>query len=182
MDAAGESWKRGPLQPSAADDDAPWGTTHMGTTTAAISIDRFRRRRSAASAAAGTGAGAVQAAAAAPDALGTAQVAHPLAGTTLGTIERRYGLMRSEETIVIADVIATSGDLAVADRLAFIASLERHQPVVVIEFDGWYVACTTERLVGAAEVAQLIPGEGAPRIMSVASERGITPALGPLGA
>ena len=150
----------------------------MGTTTAAISIDRFRRRRAIAAEAA---TGAAQAATA-PDALGVAPTTHPLTGTTLGTIERRYGLMRSEETIAVADVIATSGDLAVADRLAFIASLERHQPVVVIELDGWYVACTTERLIGAPEVAQLIPGDDAPRIMSVASERGITPALGPLGA
>ena len=98
----------------------------------------------------------------------------------LGVIDRRYGLMASEESITVAQVIATSGDLAVADRLAFVASVERHAPVVVIEFDGWYVACTTERAISPAEVSQLRPADDSPRIMSVASERGITPALSPL--
>lgn len=142
----------------------------MGTTTAAISIDRFRRRRAAAGAA--------------PEAAGhgAATLQHPLVGTTLGTIERRYGLMSSEEPISIAEVIATSGDLAVADRLAFVAAMERHQAIVVVELDGWYVTCTTERVLVPGEVSQLRAPEGAPRVMSVASERGITPALGPLGA
>jgi hypothetical protein len=137
----------------------------MGTTTAAISIDRFRRRRAAAA-----------------DSLGPASVAHPLSGTVLGTIERRYGLMTSEEQISIAEVIATSGDLAVADRLAFIASMERHVAVAVVEVEGWYVACTTERAMAPDELRELRPLEDSPRIMSMASERGITPALGPLGA
>jgi hypothetical protein len=141
----------------------------MGTTTAAISLDRFRRRRSGA-------------AAAAADQLGASAAAHPLTGTALGVVDRRYGLMSSEETITVAEVIATSGDLAVADRLAFVAAMERHAAVVVIEFDGWFVACTTERALTPAEVGQLRPSDGAPRIMSVASERGITPALGPLSA
>ncbi|MCB0879737.1 MAG: hypothetical protein KDC46_12265 [Thermoleophilia bacterium] len=143
----------------------------MGTTTtAAISIDRFRRRRAAADAAA------------AADALGSVPAAHPLTGVALGTIERRYGLMSSEDTITIAEVIATSGDLAVADRLAFVAAMERHVAVAVVEVDGWYVACTTERAISPAEVANLRPNDDSPRVMSIASERGITPALGPLSA
>lgn len=141
----------------------------MGTTTTAISIDRFRRTRRTATAEVAAG-------------IGAAQVAHPLVGTALGTLERRYGLMSSEETIVVAEVIATSGDLAVADRLAFVASMERHTPVAVIEVDGWYVACVTERTISSAELSQLRPVDGAPRVMSLATERGITPALGPLVA
>jgi hypothetical protein len=139
----------------------------MGTTTsAAISIDRFRRTRRAAE----------------RPAASDAVVTHPLVGTELGTIARRYGLMSSEETITIAEVIATSGDLAVADRLAFVASMERHVAIAVVEFDGWYVACATERAITPCEVALLRAPEGAPRVMSVVSERGITPALGPLSA
>lgn len=139
----------------------------MGTTTA-ISIDRFRRtRRATTETAAGVGA---------------AQVAHPLVGTTLGTLERRYGLMSSEETILVSDVIATSGDLAVADRLAFVAAMERHTAIAVVEVDGWFLACATERTIQPAEVAQLRAPEGAPRVMSLVTERGITPALGPLVA
>jgi hypothetical protein len=139
----------------------------MGTTTA-ISIDRFRRTRRATTEAAA--------------AVGAAQVAHPLVGTALGTLERRYGLMSSEETIVVAEVIATSGDLAVADRLAFVAAMERHAAIAVIEVDGWYIACATERTIQPSEVAQLRVPDGAPRVMSLATERGITPALGPLVA
>ena len=141
---------------------------YMGSTTTAISIDRFRRRKAA-----------------------TTQVAsghaphasHPLVGTTLGSLERRYGLMSSEEAVSIAEVIATSGDLAVADRLAFVAAMERHMPIVVVELDGWYVACATEVPLPPTELPGLrAPEGGAPRIMSVATERGITPALGPLVA
>jgi hypothetical protein len=141
----------------------------MGTTTA-ISIDRFRRTRrtnAVADAAAG---------------IGVAPVSHPLVGTALGTLERRYGLMSSEETIVVAEVIATSGDLAVADRLAFVAAMERHTPIAVIEVDGWFIACATERTIAASEVSHLRAPGGAPRVMSLATERGITPALGPLVA
>jgi hypothetical protein len=141
----------------------------MGTTTA-ISMDRFRRTRRA------------NAATEAADSVGAVPVSHPLVGTTLGTLERRYGLMSSEETIVVAEVIATSGDLAVADRLAFVAAMERHTPIAVIEVDGWFIACVTERLISPSEVAQLRAPEGAPRVMSLATERGITPALGPLVA
>ena len=131
----------------------------MGTTTTTISLDRFRRtRHTSAPEAAG---------------VGVAPAAHPLVGAALGTLERRYGLMLSEDTIVVAEVVATSGDLAVADRLAFVASMERHTPVVVIEFDGWYVACTTERTMAPGEVAQLRPVDGAPRIMSLVTERGM---------
>jgi hypothetical protein len=141
----------------------------MGTTPA-ISIDRVRRTRRA------------NAASEAAAALGAAPVSHPLVGTTLGTLERRYGLMSSEETIVVAEVIATSGDLAVADRLAFVAAMERHMPIAVIEVDGWFIACATERTINASEVSLLRAPEGAPRVMSLATERGITPALGPLVA
>ena len=68
------------------------------------------------------------------------------------------------------------------DRLAFVASMERHMPIAVIEVDGWFIACATERTIAASEVSQLRATEGAPRIMSLATERGITPALGPLVA
>jgi hypothetical protein len=138
----------------------------MGSTTTAISIDRFRRRKATAQAPAHA-----------------AHASHPLVGTTLGLLERRYGLMASEEPVNVGEVIATSGDLAVADRLAFVASMERRVPIVVIELEGWYLACATTVPLAASELPLLrAPEGGAPRIMSVASERGITPALGPLVA
>lgn len=137
----------------------------MGTTTA-ISIDRFRRRRARADAATPAYDPAL----------------HPLAGTVLGSLDRRYGLMSSEEPIVIVEVLASSGDLAVADRLGFVAAMERRTAILVVEVEGWYLACVTERALVPGEVAQLRPADGAPRIMSLVTDRGITPALGPLVA
>ena len=145
----------------------------MGSAAAAISLDRFRRRGQNPS---------VQAPALAPE------TTHPLVGMALGVAERRYGLMTSREVIGIAEVVGTSGDLAVSDRLAFLASTRRNgSPVVVIELDGWFVACIPTHSLEAADYAALQPAtdhDGAidARVMSVATSRGIMPVLGPLGA
>ena len=138
---------------------------------ATISLDRFRRR--------------AQAAAAAP-ALAP-ETTHPLVGMTLGATERRYGLMTSCEDVTVADVVGTSGDLAVADRLAFLASMRRNAPVVVIELDGWYIACVPSHVLEASDYAVLQPASSeqhtaSARVMSVATGRGIMPVLGPLAA
>ena len=132
----------------------------MGTT---VAIDRFRRR-----------ARSVEAGAAAPP--------HPLEGALLGSTERRYGLMTSHDPVRLAEVVATSGDLAVADRLAFLAASQQRRSIVVVALDGWYVACTTDLPLDAAQLAELQLDEAAPRIMSLVTARGITPALGPLVA
>jgi hypothetical protein len=108
--------------------------------------------------------------------------AHPLVGATLGVIERRYGLMTSSAAISIVDVVGVSGDLAVADRIAFIASMERRVTVTVVSHDGWFVACITDRPIEVGELTSLRAPEGAPRLMSLATDRGIRPTLGPLVA
>lgn len=136
-----------------------------------ISLDRFRRARLA------DATGEQQAA---PDTL-SIQGTHPLVGASLGVIDRRYGLMSSEHHVRVVEVLSASGDLAVADRLAFIAAMERHVPFAVVAFDGWFVICATDMPLDMASLAQLRGGDFADaRLMSVASERGITPALGPL--
>lgn len=132
----------------------------MGTT---VAIDRFRRRPRSADATA------------APE-------RHPLEGVLLGSTERRYGLMTSHDPVRIEGVVATSGDLAVADRLAFLAASQQRRSIVVIGLDGWYVACTTDQSLDAAQLAELHLDDAAPRIMSFVTARGITPALGPLVA
>lgn len=101
---------------------------------------------------------------------------------TLAIVERHYGLMSSNETIVVTDVVGASGDLAVADRLAFIASMQRHVTIAVVELQGTYCACITNRPLSASELASMSTPEGGPRIMSLATDRGIRPALGPLVA
>ena len=136
---------------------------------ATISLDRFRRTRAADE--------ATQQAATVVASM------HPLLGVALGSVERTYGLMKSEQLVHVVEVLSASGDLAVADRLAFVASIERHAPLVVVHLDGWFLVCATDVPLDAATLAQLreLPGGvPAPRLMSVASDRGITPALGPL--
>ncbi|MBC7462333.1 MAG: hypothetical protein H7287_13310, partial [Thermoleophilia bacterium] len=131
--------------------------------------DRFRRTRDA-----GEAVQPVETAAASM---------HPLIGVALGSVERTYGLMKSEQIVYVVDVLSASGDLAVADRLAFVASIERHAPLVVVLLEGWYLVCATDVTLDAAALAHLreLPdGSCAPRLMSIASDRGITPALGPL--
>jgi hypothetical protein len=144
----------------------------MGHAAAAISLDRFRRR----------GQASVEAPALAPE------PTHPLVGMALGVAERRYGLMTSREIVGIAEVVGTSGDLAVSDRLAFMAAM-RHTatPVVVIELDGWFIACIPTHALETADYAALQPAGAAQgaidaRVMSVATARGIMPVLGPLAA
>jgi hypothetical protein len=137
----------------------------------AISLDRFRRARTA-------------------DAQGEPTAAlspaprhdtHPLVGASLGLVDRRYGLMSSEQHVRVVEVLSASGDLAVADRLAFIAAMERHVTFAVVSFEGWYLVCATDIPLDVAALAQLRGGDIAEaRLMSLASERGITPALGPL--
>jgi len=157
----------------------------MGNAAATISIDRFRRRRAANAAGVDARVGASVAAgdAAAPGSSGQPGQ-HPLVGAALGVVDRHYGLMSSEQTVSVTEVIAATGDLAVADRLAFVAAMERRVPIVVVEHAGWYLACATDQLLDIATLAELRTPEGAavPRIMSIVTDRGITPALGPLCA
>ena len=136
--------------------------------TAPISLDRFRRRPRAQ----------------APQPVHAPAIdTHPLVGLEIGSLERRYGLMTSRERVSITEVVATSGDLAVADRLAFLDASRRHEPVLVVEFDGWYVTCVCDRTLDVDDYAQLVapvdPARAA-RMMSVATERGIMPMLGAL--
>lgn len=114
--------------------------------------------------------------------LAPATIVHPLVGTELGTVERRFGLMATSELVRIADVVSTSDSLAVADRFAFIASMQSHMPVVVLEFEGWYIACLVDRPLDVADLLGMHSVDGAPRLMSVVTDRGITPALGPLAS
>ena len=139
----------------------------MGTAT--ISLDRFRRTRIAEEAAA--------------TAEQSVAAMHPVLGAALGCVERTYGLMKSQQRVHVTEIISASGDLAVADRLAFVAAMERRSPMAVVHEDGWFLVCATDVPLDAATLAHLreLPdGSPVPRLMSIASDRGITPALGPL--
>ena len=115
------------------------------------------------------------------------RLALELPGAAIGTVERTFGLMKRDEIIVVGDVVAVSGDLAVADRLAVVAAAQRREPIVVLEIEGWFVACSTDRALHTRDLELMEPvlnEEGHPqlRIMSLVNEHGIKPALGPLVA
>lgn len=109
--------------------------------------------------------------------------ADTLVGLQLGSIERRYGFMASVEAVCIEEVISVSGDLAVAERIAYMAAAPRDTAVVVIQVEGSFVAARTDSSASATQLLELMfDNTGGPHLMSVVSGRGIMPALGPLVA
>lgn len=103
-----------------------------------------------------------------------------LINTVVGTIERHYGLLRCEERVQVTDVFDRTGDLAVADRLAFVYASRTHGEVAVFELDGWYYVGTLDRPLSPEQAASLRPGGDNPRLHSIVTERGIAPIVAPL--
>lgn len=134
---------------------------------APISLDRFRRRSRREHAE--------------PTFMDSVAARHPLTGCVVAMVEQRFGLMVSREDVRITDVVAVSGDLAVADRLAFVDASRRRCATLVVECDGWYLAVDVDRALDPADLAALRPptSSGAPRIMSLATSRGVVPVMTP---
>lgn len=103
-----------------------------------------------------------------------------LDGTPVGNIERRYGLLRSTELVSISHALEAHGDLAVADRMAFLHATQARTQLVVVQLDRRYWVVVLDRAISPEQAADLQALEGAPRIMSLVSERGITPIVAPL--
>jgi hypothetical protein len=102
------------------------------------------------------------------------------AGRALGTVERRYGLLGCEEIVRVVEELDRSGDLSVADRIAFVTAIQTHRQVVVFEHDSWYVVGLLDRHMSADQAATIKPRRGGPRLMSIVDARGITPMVSPL--
>lgn len=102
-----------------------------------------------------------------------------LVGMQIGRIARNYGLLRCEENISIESVFNRAGDLAVADRLAYVYATRLHVQIAVVEHDGWYYAVTLDRPLTNEQAAELSMIGESPRLMSVVSERGIAPVVAP---
>lgn len=152
-----------------------WGDGTMaaaGFTSEGTSVIDMVRRRRASMLRSSAAAAAAHVAAPAPHAT--------TSSAQLGVISRRYGLMTCEEAVVVQEIVASSGDLAVADRLAFIASMERRSGLVVIAANGEYHACIVDAALDQSSLGDFVAATDAPRVMSIVSDRGITPALGPL--
>lgn len=103
-----------------------------------------------------------------------------LEGAPIGTIERRYGLLRCDEMVSVSQVFNRTGDLAVADRLAFVYAGRSHTQAVVLEQDGWYYPAALDRTITTAQLREMRSLPGGPRLHSLVSERGITPVVAPL--
>lgn len=102
------------------------------------------------------------------------------AGAVLGLLERRYGLLCCDEKVTIVAVHDRVGDLAVADRLAFVRANRSHEQLAVVERQGWYYVVALDRHLSLSQALDLSPGEAALRLMSLAGERGLAPLVAPL--
>jgi hypothetical protein len=103
-----------------------------------------------------------------------------LCGIHLGTIERRFGLLSSTTGLRIAVELGRSGDLAAADRIAYVHAVRTGTVTLVVESDGWYAAVVCDEAVTAEQVFAASLDPCAPRLMSIVSRRGIAPVLGAL--
>lgn len=101
-------------------------------------------------------------------------------GPAIGIIEQRYGLLASQEMVTLDHSICRTGDLAVADRLAFVHASQSAAQVVVVEIEGWFVVGIANRHLAAAQAASVTPVDRGARLMSIVDERGITPIVAPL--
>lgn len=98
----------------------------------------------------------------------------------LGTVRRQYGLLSCDETVLVSEVWQQTGDLAVADRMAFLLATRHHTNVAVFQQEGWYRVGPLERPMTVQQLAELTPADDEVRVMSVATSRGVIPVVGPL--
>lgn len=103
-------------------------------------------------------------------------------GLMLGTIQRRYGLLASEESVRVSHAIERCSDLAVADRVAWMHAVQLRRQIVVFEHDGWYWVGQLETSLTPEQARDVTPLAVSPRLLSIASERGIVPLVGPLAS
>lgn len=101
-------------------------------------------------------------------------------GVAVGCIERRYGLLRCEENVAVNAVFDRTGDLAVADRLAYVYASRTHEQVAVVEHDGWYYVGSLDRPLTLEQAAAMRPLDPSVRLHTLATARGITPIVSPL--
>ncbi|MBC7644257.1 MAG: hypothetical protein H7123_03960 [Thermoleophilia bacterium] len=112
----------------------------------------------------------------------TADVAHEseVTAVALGTVRQQYGLLACEETVLVNEVWQQSGDLAVADRMAFLLATRHNANVAVFQQDGWFRVGPLDRPMTIDQLSALTPVDENVRIMSIASSRGVVPVVGPL--
>lgn len=101
-------------------------------------------------------------------------------GLAIGSIQRRYGLLASEDILHVVHAFDRCSDLAVADRMAWMHALELRAQVVVFEHDGWYWVGQLASTIAAEQARDVRPIAESPRLLSIATERGILPLVGPL--
>ena len=98
-------------------------------------------------------------------------------GTHLGTIERRFGLLTSHEAVTVQTVIERCADLAVADRIAYLAAGTDMGQHAVVRADGWYYVVRLESELPMDRLGSIRPEPDAPRLLSIATSHGIVPQL-----
>jgi len=101
-------------------------------------------------------------------------------GAAIGTIKRTYGLLTCEEIVRVTGMIDRSGDLAVADRIAFVCAGRMRAQLAVFEYEGWFHVGRLDRFLSVEQAATLKTLQGSPRLLSIVDAKGITPIVGPL--
>ena len=106
----------------------------------------------------------------------------PLVGQVLGRRERNRGPLREFADIHVERIVEPVDDLAVADRVAFVLAWRTKQAHAVIATATTYLVVAIDARLDAADVHSIVQPHTAPRLISVATESGITPVLTPLNA
>lgn len=109
----------------------------------------------------------------------TAHEKNTVEGMAVGSIVRQYGLLKCSEQVTVETVFERSGDLAVADRMAFLAAVRGGGDCAVVEHDGWYYVVRLSTPLDYEQAASVQFG-GDVRLLSLAGKRGIVPVVSPL--
>lgn len=100
---------------------------------------------------------------------------HPLNGLVLGHLQ---GMAPGTDVVVsIAEVVESTTDLAIADRVAYVVTSRTGVDHVVLTGHGCYLVASVSPALDWAAAMRLVPAPGMPRIVSVASTDGILPIL-----
>lgn len=100
---------------------------------------------------------------------------HALQGLPIGILR---GLIPGTDLqIAVDDVLEETGDLAVADRVAYIMSERTGRQHVVLSSSNGYLVATLSTDLDWAAAMRLEIGTYAPRIVSVATGEGVLPLL-----
>lgn len=106
----------------------------------------------------------------------------PLTGRLLGRRERPHGQLRAIADITIGRIVDVCDDLAIADRVAFVLAHRTGVTHAVLAVATEYLVASVEPQLTAGDAHALSQEPRAPRMISIATDEGVTPVLGAMQA